>query len=60
MTKQFASIKRAMTGATNDIEEMIASAEAEDMKAYLREVLGIMDEARDKVEMAQDRMDSVS
>ena len=60
MTKQFASIKRAMTGATNDIEEMITADTAPDMQSYLREVLEIMDQARERVEMAQSYMDTVS
>ena len=60
MTKQFASIKRAMTGATNDIEEMIGAATQEDMKSYLREALEIMDAARERVETAQSYIDNVS
>ena len=59
MTKQFASIKRAMTGATNDIEEMIKAEQREDMQSYLREVLEIMDQARERVEMAQSYMETV-
>ena len=39
MTKQFASIKRAMTSTTNDIEEMITADTAANMQSYLREVL---------------------
>lgn len=57
MTKQFASIKRAMTSTTNDIEEMITADTAANMQSYLREVLDFMEQARERVEMAQSYMD---
>ena len=44
-------IKRAMTGAEKDIEELIAAAGAEDMRAYLREVLDLMAQARERIDM---------